>query len=168
MSEEQDRVEEQDGMEKTVPVSEAIRYRKRAQAAEQQAEELTRQVEQLRREHGQLTEQLQSQRHDEELSKRLTAAGVTDVEAGVLLTRKRMGDGGDLDAAIERLRQDKPHLFPSHQREANSAPKKTAGAKERPGTSPTMAQAAQQAAASGRRSDVHEYMRVRRTRVRSM
>jgi len=168
MSEEQDRVEEQDGVEKTVPVSEAIRYRKRAQAAEQQAEELTRQVEQLRREHGQLTEQLQSQRHDEEMSKRLTAAGVTDVEAGVLLTRKRMGDGGDLDAAIERLRQDKPHLFPSPQREANSAPKKTAGAKERPGTSPTMAQAAQQAAASGRRSDVHEYMRVRRTRVRSM
>ena len=168
MSEEQSNLDEQQVDEKVVPVSEAIRYRKRAQAAEQQAEELTRQVEQLRREHGQLTEQLQSQRHDEELSKRLTAAGVTDVEAGVLLTRKRMGDGGDLDAAIERLRQDKPHLFPSHQREANSAPKKTAGAKERPGTSPTMAQAAQQAAASGRRSDVHEYMRVRRTRVRSM
>ena len=168
MSEEQSNLDEQQVDEKVVPVSEAIRYRKRAQAAEQQAEELTRQVEQLRREHTQLNEQLLSQRHDEELSKRLTAAGVTDVEAGVLLTQKRMGDGGDLDAAIERLRQDKPHLFPSHQREANSAPKKTAGAKERPGTSPTMAQAAQQAAASGRRSDVHEYMRVRRTRVRSM
>jgi hypothetical protein len=168
MSEEQNNLDEQQVDEKVVPVGEAIRYRKRAQAAEQQAEELVRQVEQLRREHTQLTEQLQSQRHDEELSKRLAAAGVADVEAGVLLARKRMGDGGDLDAAIERLRQDKPHLFPSSQQERNSAPKKTAGAKERPGMSPTMAQAAQQAAASGRRSDVHEYMRVRRTRVRSM
>jgi hypothetical protein len=168
MSEEQNNLDEQQVDEKVVPVGEAIRYRKRAQAAEQQAEELVRQVEQLRREHTQLTEQLQSQRHDEELSKRLAAAGVADVEAGVLLARKRMGDGGDLDAAIERLRQDKPHLFPSSQQERNSAPKKTAGAKERPGMSPTMAQAAQQAAASGRLSDVHEYMRVRRTRVRSM
>ena len=168
MGEELNKFEEAQGEEKTVPVSEAIRYRKRAQAAEQQAEELTRQVEQLRREHTQLNEQLQSQRHDEELSKRLSAAGVTDVEAGVLLARKRMDDGSDLDTAIERLRQDKPHLFATNLRETHSAPRKTAGAKERPGTSPTMAQAAQQAAASGRRSDVHEYMRIRRTRVRSV
>lgn len=164
---EQDRVEEQES-EKMVPVSEAIRYRKRAQAAEQQAEELTQQVEKLRRQHSELAEQLQSRRDDEELSKRLSAAGVTDVESGVLLAHKRMGDDGDLDVAIERLRKDKPYLFATNLRETNSAPKKTAGAKERPGTSPTMAQAAQQAAASGRRSDVHEYMRVRRTRVRSM
>lgn len=168
MSVEQNNLDEQQMDEKVVPVSEAIRYRKRAQAAEQQAEELTRQVEQLRREHTQLNEQLQSQRHDEELSKRLTAAGVTDVEAGVLLAHKRMDDGGDLDAAIERLRKDKPYLFATNSRETHSAPRKTAGAKERPGMSPTMAQAAQQAAASGRRSDVHEYMRVRRTRIRSV
>lgn len=168
MNEEQDKIEEMHETEKMVPVGEAIRYRKRAQAAEQQAEQLTHQVEQLRREHMQLSERLEASRNDEELAKRLTAAGVTDVEAGVLLGRKRMGDDGDLDAAIEQLRKDKPYLFATNVRQTNSAPKKTAGAKERPGTSPTMAQAAQQAAASGRRSDVHEYMRVRRTRIRSV
>ena len=43
------------------------------------------------------------------------------------------------NAAIERLRKDKPYLFATNSRETHSAPKKTAGAKERPGMSPTMA-----------------------------
>ncbi|NLH16360.1 MAG: hypothetical protein GX455_07265 [Phycisphaerae bacterium] len=168
MNENQSKIEETQETEKVVPVSEAIRYRKRAQAAEQQAEELSQTVEQLRREHRQLAEQLQATRNEEELSKRLTAAGVTDIEVGVLLARKRMEEDGDLDDAIERLRKDKPYLFATGLRQTSAAPKKTAGARERTGTSPTIAQAAQQAAASGRRSDVHEYMRVRRTKVRSV
>ncbi len=165
---EQEQLEERQSEEKVVPVGEAIRYRKRAQAAEQQAEEMERQIEQLRREREELTEQLRTTRDDGELSRRLAAAGIADVEAGVLLARKRLGDDGDLEAAIERLRQDKPHLFAAPLRQTTRIPTKTAGVRERTGASPTIAQAAQNAAASGRRSDVHEYMRVRRTRIRSV
>ncbi len=165
---EKDRMEEQDGTEKVVPVGEAIRYRKRAQAAEQQAEELTRQVEQLRRQHDDLSEQLASRRLDEELSPRLTEAGVTDVEAGVLLARKRLGEDGDPAAAVEQLRKDKPQFFAANRRQSGPGPNRTAGIRERADTSPTIAHAAQQAAASGRRSAVHEYMRIRRTKIRSI
>jgi hypothetical protein len=167
MNEELNKSDETQEAEKTVPVGEAIRYRKRAQAAEQQAEELTQQVEQLRRDQAKLSEQLQARRDEEALSSRLTEAGVTDVEAGVLLARKRMGEGDDLDAAVERLRKDKPYLFTPAASQTHPAPMKTAGVRQRPGSGPAIAHAAQQAAASGRRSDVHEYMRVRRTRIRS-
>ena len=148
--------------ERQVPVSEAIRYRKRAQAAEKETADLQRQVAEGREEIGRLGTELEALRMERDLAGRLAAAGATDVEAAVLLAKSRLAADASLDAAgvVERLRQEKGYLFADTVRDEMP---RTAGARDRASAGRgALERTARRAAASGSRTDVHEYLRARR------
>ena len=170
---------ESDGAAKLVPVAESIKYRRRAQQAEQQLQQFEQQLKELRS---------QLERHSEELASaeaqrdeanhrllstenRFTAerlllqAGVNDLETAALLLAHRVDLNDELDSQtlqkqVEQLLVDKPFL---QARLSAALPPRTASA--RPPKTSLMAQltrAAQQAAGSGNRRDVAEYLRLRR------
>ena len=153
------------GGERLVPVGEAIRYRKRAQSAEQEAATLQQQLEASEEKSMQLTRELDEAKHERKLIASLVAAGVKDLEAAVLLAKIRMKDSdGDTDAVVEKLRKEKDYLFEGIETGAVAA--KTAGVKERkPIGQGVLEKAARTAARSGSRADMQEFMRVRRQYV---
>lgn len=124
-----DEQEETGVSEKLVPVSEAIRYRKRAQAAEKELDELKERLEQQ----GGQVEQLK-----QEVETLKTPAPVREGES----------------------RLQASSLVPQ-------ASVKTQGVKETrtTGTRTLLQHAAKQAAVSGSRTDVQEYLRLRRNFV---
>lgn len=148
--------------EKTVPVSEAIRYRKRAQQAEKQAAELAETLAQERQRIAALDQQLTAAQRQQTLRDALTAAGATDLEATMLLAQSRMDADGDADAAsvVEQLRSDKAHLFAAAPGDA--APGRTAGLRHRTDGRGALDSAAVRAARSGSRADMQDYLRTRR------
>jgi hypothetical protein len=153
---------ENEGM-KLVPVAESIRYRKRAQTAEKKAETLKEQLAEARSQAANVSEQLSNIRTEQKLTRKLAALGTVDLEAAVLIAKARMADETeeDLDDVIEQLKKEKQYLFPNGIRAMNV--RKTAGAKERPRKSQaTLATAAKKAAATGSRTDLHEYLKLRR------
>jgi len=154
--------DEESGGEKLVPVAEAIRYRKRAQGAEQEAAALRQKLQASEQKSGQLTRQLEDARGDNELTSRLVAAGVRDLEAAVLLAKARLGrTEDDIDSVVEQLRKEKAYLFEGVGPIGIAF--KTAGVKQRvPGGQSVLERAAKRAVSSGSRADMVEYMRVRR------
>ncbi len=150
------------GEEKMVPVSEAIRYRKRAQTAEKEAYDLQKQLEMAQGENQKLCDDLAGIRLGQQLIEKLSAAGAHDLEAAVVLARDRMKgtEQADIDTVVEQLRSEKGYLFEAS--EEIAAPK-TAGAREKQsGGRRVLEGAAKRAAGSGSRADVQEYLRVRR------
>ncbi len=151
------------GDEKLVPVGEAIRYRKRAQGAEKEAADLAEEAKQLRELNEELTGDLEAMRTDHELMRALSSAGAVDLEGAVLIAKSRLENGEDKEIAsvVELLRSEKSYLFGGQaQRKVAS---KTAGVKEKEsGGQRVLENTARQAAVSGSRADVHEYMRIRR------
>ena len=98
---------ERDESTKLVPISESIRYRKRAQSAEKLSESLTEQLGQARDENEQITEQLEQVRLENDLMQRVIAAGAVDVEAAMLLRLKlstlyRHVSEGKYSSAVKR------------------------------------------------------------------
>ncbi len=148
--------------EKLVPVGEAIRYRKRAQSAERQISELEQQLKTSRNENEELTGRLKEVKLEQELVSKLTAAGAADLETAVLIAKARMeSSDSNVDSVIEQLRKEKDYLF--EVLETSSIPSRTAGVKERQaGGQRILESAAKKAAASGSRTDVQEYLKVRR------
>ncbi len=149
---------------KLVPVTESIRYRRRAQGAEKQAQELTEQLQQANEAIAHMSEQLEGLQRDQELTRKLSAAGAGDLETALLVAKARLKGQtkADVDACIEQLKMDKRHLFdvPSIQ----ATPRRTAGVKDRTAPSTTALQkAAAQAARSGKRTDFQHYLRLRRS-----
>jgi len=165
---------------KVVPVSEAIKYRRRAQQAESRLQQIEQQLNELQSqfeeglEHlataeargDELQNQLESERLRARVERTLHEAGVTDLEAAVALLEKRSTLDPELDedqlaGVVDQLLQDKPFLVAA----APALPGKTASARvDRPGLSAQLAQAATRAATSGNRRDVAEYLRLRRRR----
>jgi TolA-binding protein len=148
---------------KVVPIGESIRYRRRAQSAEKKAEDLAEQLTQANERIARMSEDLDSLQLDQKLARKLTAAGAIDLDAAVLIARTRMQDdkAGDVDACVEQLKSDKHYLF-GPAKEAVT-PRKTAGAKDRiaPGKT-ALERAATRAARTGHRTDVQEYLKLRR------
>jgi hypothetical protein len=151
---------------KLVPVAESIRYRKRAQSAEKKVEDLTEQLAQAKSQVTKITEQLSDTQAEHKLTRKLAAAGSIDLETAVLLTKARMEgkEQADLDVVIEQLKNEKQYLFGGAA--ATVTTKKTAGAKESAfgGTSNQTAleKAAKRAATTGNRTDLQEYLKLRR------
>ena len=73
--------------EHLVPVGESIRYRKRAQAAEQKLAELDGQLQESNERSTGLAAELEELRQDRKLSESLIAAGVSDVETALLVAK---------------------------------------------------------------------------------
>ena len=146
-----------------VPVAESIRYRKRAQSAEKKIEALTEQLAQAKAQTAELSGQLSDIQTDQKLMRQLVAAGAVDLETTVLIARARMQDQDDADVTdvIEQLKKEKQFLFTAGS--PGMAPTKTAGARDRVTNSQTLLErAAKKAATTGNRTDLHEYLKLRR------
>lgn len=153
------------GEEKMTPVSEAIRYRKRAQQAEKQLAELTEELSQQRQRAETLDQQLSTVRRQQLLREALAAAGATDMEAAMLLGQSRLeGDeGADIAGVVEQLCAEKAYLFAAPGDRPGSG--KTAGVRHRADSRISLDGAATRAAKSGNRADMQEYLRLRRAYV---
>lgn len=152
--------------EKLVPVSESIRYRKRAQSAEKKAATLEDELAKSKSENEQLAEKLRGLGTEQKLVKKLVSAGVSDLEATVLIAKTRMEtqDDVDADSVVDQLRKEKPHLFVNADTPVVAA--RTAGVKERgAGGRSALERAANKAATTGNRADLQEYLRIRRSYV---
>ena len=158
--------EEQDkGEARFVSVSEAIRYRKRAQGAEKRGEELEAELAEAKGRVEKLTEEVDSIRLEQKLMHKLSAAGVNDIEAAVLLAKNRIEKTTDegIEEAIEKLKKEKQYLF-AKSAAAGAAVRGTAGTKEKVSSGQTLLErAAHRAAETGDRKDLQEYLRVRRS-----
>jgi hypothetical protein len=148
---------------KLVPVTESIRYRKRAQSAEKRVEALTEQLAEAKSQVTTMSEQLSNIQVEQKLTRKLAAAGTVDLETAVLLAKARMEGQteADLDGVIEQLKKEKQYLFGSVSGAVTA--KKTAGAKERMTNNQTVLErAAKKAATTGNRTDLQEYLKLRR------
>ena len=148
---------------KLVPVAESIRYRKRAQSAEKKIEELTEQLAHAKAQTAEISEQLSDIQTEQKLTRQLAAAGAVDLETAVLIARARLQDKDDADVngVIEQLKKEKQFLFTTGS--PGPAPMKTAGAKDRVTNNQTLLErAAKKAATTGSRTDLHEYLKLRR------
>ena len=148
---------------KLVPVTESIRYRKRAQSAEKKIQSLTEQLAQAQSQTSELSEQLSNIQTEQNLMRQLAAAGAIDLETAVLIARVRMQDKEDADVTgvIEQLKKEKQFLFATCT--LGTAPTKTAGARDRVTNNQTLLErAAKKAATTGNRTDLHEYLKLRR------
>ena len=145
--------------DKLVPVTEAIRYRKRAQAAEQQLNELNERFEQL---HGELRKAQQTVTHLERrqhIDALLADADAIDLDTARLLTERAVEQMSEPDVrlAVDDLLHTKPYLF--RQRHVSSSGA-MAGRDHADGASAE--QAAERAVNSGDRRDLLDYLRLRR------
>ena len=151
---------------KLVPVAESIRYRKRAQSAEKKVEDLTEELAQAKSQATKISEQLSDIEAEQKLTRKLAAAGSVDLETAVLLAKARMEGKtqADLDGVIEQLKKEKQYLFGGAGGVITA--KKTSGAKESAygGTNnqTVLEKAAKRAATTGSRTDLQEYLKLRR------
>ncbi len=151
--------------EKLVPVGEAIRYRKRAQSAEQAAEALNEELKASKEQSKQLTEKLQQLENDNAMTMELVSAGAIDLEAAMMMTKSRLKDGEDVKDVVAQLRNDKGYLFAELAEQAVLP--RTSGVKHKKGGAMGgLEMAAKRAASSGSRADVQEYLKVRRQFVK--
>jgi hypothetical protein len=161
-----------------VPVSESIKYRRRAQQAENQLQQVEQQLAELKAQLDHRNEDLalaEAQRDEagnqllvagnqRGVERLLMEAGVVDLEAAHLLLSKRMDLAAELDDEairrnVEQLLLDKPFLL----RPAGALPSSTASPRsEKTGPFAQLAQAAERAVRTGSRRDVAEYLRLRR------
>ncbi len=168
-----------DDSQKLVPVSESIKYRRRAQQAEARIAQLEQQLneatttaqqhqEQLATAEAQrdeATSQLISAENRAAASRMLADAGAVDLETAALLLGKRIDlgepvDDDTLQAAVQDLLLDKPYLA-GHP--ASGLPAATRGPSQRADSvASQLTRAADRAARSGSRTDVAEYLRLRR------
>jgi hypothetical protein len=156
---------------KLVPVTESIRYRKRAQSAEKKVEDLTEQLAQAKSQVTKISAQLSDIQAEQKLTCKLAAAGSIDLETAVLLAKARMEGKtqADMDSVIEQLKKEKQHLFGGMPATVTS--KKTAGAKgsafggtnnQATPRASILERAAKRAATTGNRTDLQEYLKLRR------
>ncbi len=148
---------------KQVPVSEAIRFRRRAQSAEAEQARLAGEVESMREQLEAARQEVESLKVRSEIDSALRQAGALDVESALLLAQERLADGAATVAeAVERVKREKPHLFASARRRSSALGaeviEETAGA--------GLERAASAARQSGRREDLLRYLRIRRRAVR--
>lgn len=156
--------EEPSQEERLVPVSESIRYRKRAQSAEQKAAMLEEEVAKAKSQNEQLCEKVGRIELENRLVTKLISAGVSDLEAAVSIAKARIDgrDDADVDDVVEQLRREKQYLFLSS--DLPASPSRTSGVKQKnSGGQGIIERAAQRAARSGHRGDLLEYLKLRRS-----
>jgi hypothetical protein len=97
---------------------------------------------------------------------KLHEAGVKDMEAALLVGMSRLGqaDAPDPDAVIAAMKKDKAHLFAEAGQGNDEHPPVRTGGARRKGYDGTAAleKAAKRAATSGSRTDLQQYLRLRR------
>lgn len=145
--------------ERLVPVTQAIRYRKRAQAAEQQLAAAQERLDQMRAQLDEAQDAVTALERRQKIDALLADAEAVDLEAARLLTEAAVADmtEPDVAAAVADLRRHKPYLF---RRRGSGA--LTQAARPAAEASDDAQLAAHQAAATGDRRDLLRYLRLRR------
>lgn len=146
--------------DKLVPVTEAIRYRKRAQSAEQQLTEMQAQLDETQQRYEQAEQMIDAMERRQRIDALLAEADAVDIDAARLLTEAavRSMDEPDVAEAVNDLRRHKPFLFHPDSTSANGL----ALAPQIEGQDDPLAQAAERAQHSGDRRDLLRYLRLRR------
>ena len=155
--------------ERMTTVGEAIRYRKRAQAAEKQVAQLNAQLEQREEEYSVTHHRLTTLERENALTRQLLRAGATDIEVTLLLTQEKL-DGNEasekeMSAAIETIRTERPYLFAGG--DAGRVGPSSAGV--RPGPMygrEALRRQAEKTTSSNSRKDMQEYLKLRRSVAR--
>jgi hypothetical protein len=165
---------------KLVPVTESIKYRRRAQQAEGHLQKLEQQLTELKQQmqtHQDQLAQAQSQRDQlqrqlvttenrRSAEQMLSHCGVLDIQAATSLLSQKLNLSEELSPEslshnVEELLLDKPYL--RHELAKPSLPTRTASARAGISSLSTqLSQVAQQAATSGDRRDIAQYLRLRR------
>jgi len=144
-----------------VPVTESIRYRKRAQSAEKKAESLAEELAATKAQTSNLSQQLNDLQLEQQLMRKLAAAGAVDLEAAVVIAKARMDGHADMNAVVEQLRNEKQYLFVGTTTALPTS--KTASVRQRmQNTQAILERAAKRAATTGTRRDLQEYLKLRR------
>ncbi len=110
-----------------------------------------------------MSRDLEALQLEQKLTCKLAAAGAVDLETAILVAKARLDGktGADLDGCVAQLRKEKAYLFGGPAE--TTAPRRTAPVKDRMPTSPTaLEQAAQKAAQTGSRADLHHYLKLRK------
>ena len=148
--------------DRLVPVSEAKKYRKRAQAAEKILEDLKQELSE-KNERLQVSEQLINDlEHRSQIDELLVDSQAIDLDATRLLTEMALTemDEPDIHQAVSDLRMRKPLLFRAAQPVAASLGPK--GQSLEPLHPKSLEQAATEAHSTGNRTALMRYLRLRR------
>ena len=155
--------------ERMTTVGEAIRYRKRAQAAERQVAQLNAQLEQREEEYNATHHRLTTLEQENALTRQLLRAGATDIEVTLLLTQEKLAGNEasekEMSAAIETVRTERPCLFAG----GNTRGAGPGSAGVRPGPMygrEALRRQAEKTMSSNSRKDMQEYLKLRRSIVR--
>jgi hypothetical protein len=153
-------------------VSDARRYRKRAQAAEKTVEQLTSELASRDSVIAGQNETISALKRRQAIEEQLRTAGAHDVDAARLLAEEALAAEGSLsiEDAVERVKAAKPWLFQSARvRSSGLAGAMSPSAMDRNSVAGSRSQrlndAAEEAHASGSRRDVLRYLRLRRRRT---
>jgi len=146
--------------ERLVPVSESIRYRRRAQVAEQRLRELRTEFDSVRESLEETTQQLDAAERRRRIDQMLIESEAIDLEAARLLTEAAIAemDEADVTEAVSELRRRKPYLFRhggSRGGGGGMSPRPRRGGAE-------VDDAAEVAASTGNRRELLRYLRLRR------
>ncbi|MCE5340531.1 MAG: hypothetical protein LLF92_05310 [Planctomycetaceae bacterium] len=149
--------------EKLVDVSEAIRYRKRAQMAEQKKTLLEQALIEHKSEIEKLNRNISQMSIERQLIDKFVSAGVKDLEAAVIIGRSRLEKDSQVSAddVVEQMRKEKSYLF--SESPAPTVIAKTSGVKNKLSqTTGVLERAAKKASQTSSRADLQEYLRTRR------
>ena len=170
---------------KLVDVRESIRYRRRAQEAEQRCADLETQLQELhlaqdgqaqsleatldqeRRQREQAELRVQQLQTERQIERELIRAGTCDPETALLLVRERLSAAGDqpvdVPELVGKLLEEKPHLKTSHREPVPQIGRASQGLRPVESNGPTrLRKLAAEARTSGQRQDLVQYMRARR------
>ena len=158
-------------LDQFVPVSEAIKYRKRAQAAEQRVEQLAETLEAHEKEAKRLEDHFEEVRLENELTQSLAKAGVNDLKVALLLAKESMkssaGQDGqrkeaDIRQIVKSIRDERPYLFAGEESSLFSVPTAGLHRQQGRGSAAVLSRQAEKVTQSGSRQDMQEYLRLRR------
>jgi len=147
-----------DPSDKRVPVTEAIRYRKRAQSAEQQLQDAQQQLQDFQSQLEASQQTITALERRQKIDATLSESDAIDLEAARLLTEIAIEsmDDPDVKMAVDDLRRHKPYLF-RHRATASTMPAHL------PDDADHLAdRAAVKASTTGNRRDLLDYLRLRR------
>ncbi len=111
----------------------------------------------------QMSRDLDELQLEQKLTHKLAAAGAVDLETAVLVAKARMSGKAqaDIDGCVAQLRKEKAYLFGGATE--TTAPRRTTPVKDRVAASQAqLEQAAQKAAQTGSRADLHHYLKLRK------
>ncbi len=155
----------QEPTERLVPVSEARRYRRRAQTAEQRVRELESDLHEGQEQLAQREQQLDELATKRAIDIALQEHDVVDAEVATLLIQQQLEDAcdGDVEQAVCELRRRKPFLFRPQRTQSLTTALGPYTEQRNGHGGGRMEHAAEEAIRSGRRGDLLQYLRLRRS-----